>query len=124
MRWWIWLFFVASSSDAMAQNLCQFVAGAIVIASDGKYLGRISNQYDADSIMNEYGNHGSQYSASSIWNQYGTYGGQYSDKSPFNQYTSTPPVLVKNDRAIARLTTNRSLSATINPFALKACEFY
>lgn len=107
-----------------AQDLCQIISGASVIADDGKFLGKLTSQYSSDSILNEYGTHGSQYSSDSIWNQYGTYGSAYSSLSPFNQYTSTPPVLVKSGKVIARLTANKNLRGALTPYVVKSCEFY
>ena len=112
------------SSLALAQNLCQYVAGAKVISDDGKFLGTIEGRYSGDSIFNEYGTYGSKYSGDSIWNEYGTYGGKYSSSSPFNDYTSSAPMLIKNNQVIARLTTNKFLQNAINPYALKNCTFY
>jgi hypothetical protein len=112
------------SSLALAQNLCQYVAGAKVISDDGKFLGTIESNYSGDSIFNEYGTYGSKYSGDSIWNEYGSYGGKYSSSSPFNDYTSSAPMLIKNNQVIARLTTNKFLQNAVNPYALKNCTFY
>jgi hypothetical protein len=109
----------AFSINAYPQNVCQIIAGAVIIAHDGKYLGKLSNKYEAESVLNEYGTHGSKYSAQSIWNEYSTYGSEYSNISPFNQYTNSPPKLVKNGKAIAHLTVNRNLQAPLNPFFYK-----
>lgn len=77
---------------ALAEEVCDVVKGAVLIAQDDKntYLGKISNAYDSDSIFNEYGTYGSPYNSASIWNQYGTFGGEYSNHSPHNSYTSKP----------------------------------
>lgn len=112
------------SSLALAQNLCQYVAGAKVISDDGKFLGTIEGRYSGDSIFNEYGTYGSKYSGDSIWNEYGSYGGKYSSSSPFNDYTSSAPMLIKNNQVIGRLTTNKFLQNAVNPYALKNCTFY
>jgi hypothetical protein len=122
-RWAALVLLIIASAPIHAQDLCQIIAGASVIADDGKFLGRLTNSYSADSILNEYGTHGSEYSSESIWNQYGQYGGQYSNQSPFNQYTSTPPLLVKGGKAIARLTVNNNLRGAINPYIVKTCDF-
>ena len=111
-------------NSSHAQNICQLVAGASVIASDGRYLGRVASNYDSESIFNEYGQFGGKYSSTSIWNEYGQYGGSYSSNSPFNPYTSTPPLLVQDGRAIAHLTVNSSLQAAVNPNFLRTCTFY
>jgi len=107
-------------SLSQASDICELIGGASIVAHDGTYLGRISSE----SVLNEDSNYGSQYSDTSIWNQYGTYGGQYSDLSPFNKYTSTPPLLMKNGKAIAHLTTNKFVEAPVNPYILKTCSYY
>lgn len=59
------------------------------------YLGCLNcNDYDVNSIWNEYGTYGNSYALNSIWNEYGTYGSEYSSYSPFNAYTLNPPVVV------------------------------
>ena len=42
---------IAISSLVFAQNVCQYVAGAKVVAEDGKYLGTIESKYSSDSIL-------------------------------------------------------------------------
>ena len=117
------LFFALTCNAAIAQSACEIIAGCTIIADDGTLLGRLTNSYSADSILNEYGTHGSTYSSNSIWNEYGTYGGKYSNQSPFNEYTSTPPMIIKQGRPIARLTVNKSLRGALNPYVVKTCDF-
>lgn len=114
---------ICSSSIVYAQNFCQIVSGASVIAEDGTFLGKLTNQYSSDSVLNEYGSHGSQYSSESIWNQYGSYGSEYSSQSPFNRYTFSPPILVKGGKVIGHLTVNKSVKAAVNPHIVKSCDF-
>lgn len=111
------------ASAARAQDLCQLIEGASVIADDGKFLGKVANQYSSDSILNEYGTHGSPYSSDSIWNQYGQYGGAYSSLSPFNPNTSSPPMLIKRGKVIALLSVNKSFRGALNPYIVKSCDF-
>jgi len=77
---------------ANAEEICDTVKGAVLVAQDDKntYLGKITNPYDSDSIFNEYGTYGSEYNSASIWNQYATFGSEYSSYSPHNSYSSTP----------------------------------
>jgi hypothetical protein len=117
-------FFFVFSTLSYGQSMCQTIAGATLVAQDGQYLGRISNRYDSESVLNEYGEYGSKYSATSIWNEYGMYGGKYSSSSPFNQFTSSPPVVVRDGKPIAYLTVNSTLSGALTPYVLKSCEFY
>jgi hypothetical protein len=111
-------------SAAPANDICSIIVGATIVADDGTYLGKISNQYDSDSILNEYGSYGSQYSSNSIWNEYGSYGGKYSSSSPFNEYSSSPPNIIKNGQIIGYLTTNQYLGSALNPYVIKSCKFY
>lgn len=69
---------------------------AILYSHDATtFLGLVSSScFDADSIVNRFGNYGSPYSATSISNEFGDYGSPYSNKSAFNQYASGPPVIL------------------------------
>lgn len=67
-------------------------------SSHNVYLGCLTcNNYDKNSIWNEYGTYGSSYNSKSIWNQYGTYGSEYNSFSPWNKYSSNPPIVVDKD---------------------------
>lgn len=107
-----------SAPLAAQSSTCSGFSGASIIADDGEYLGSFTNEYNSNSVFNKYGTYGSKYSSNSIWNDYGTYGGKYSSKSPFNPYTTTPPYLVKNGEAFARLTVNKYLNGAVNPMFL------
>ena len=88
-------------------NNLDYLEGAIIIANDNEYLGKISkSQFDPDSINNQFGTYGSQFSAYSIFNNFGTYGSEFSSLSPFNKFTSTPPKIYKENIFIAYLTVN------------------
>ena len=88
-------------------NNLDYLEGAIIIANDNQYLGKISkSQFDSDSINNQFGTYGSQFSAYSIFNNFGTYGSEFSSLSPFNKFTSTPPKIYKENIFIAYLTVN------------------
>jgi hypothetical protein len=65
-----------------------------IIASDGMFLGTLNqNEYDSNSIYNQYGKYGSPYNTACIFNKYSNYGSDYSDKSPFNPYANNAPGL-------------------------------
>ena len=72
------------------------------------YLGCLNcNNYDSNSIWNEYGIYGSSYNSKSIWNPYSTYGHSYNSDSPWNLYGSNPPVVVdKSGNFYGYLTVN------------------
>ena len=81
------------------------------------YLGCLNcNQYDSNSIWNEYGTYGNQYNTNSIWNEYGTFGSEYSSFSPWNEYASYPPVIVDEDG-------NFYGYLTVNEFNNKRADF-
>ena len=98
--------------------------GAIVVTKDAlnnetKILGKIEDEYSLDSIFNEYGLNGSEYSLDSIWNQYGLYGGKHALLSPFNEYSTSPPAIIKDNKIIGYLTTNKLTHKAVDPNWLK-----
>ena len=95
---------------------------AVIMADDGNhtYLGEISSQFKPKSIFNAFGRYGSEFQADSIWNEFGRYGSEFMQYSAFNDFTSSPPMIVKNNTIIGRLTTNEALINAINPNLLKA----
>ena len=104
-----------------ASSFCEDIRGARVVAEDGTYLGKIDHSYEPDSIFNDYGTYGSKYSADSIWNKYGQYGGKYAVNSPFNKYTTAPPTIYTTNDKTAKLTVNKYLPYTVNPYRARAC---
>lgn len=115
-------FVVALSSAVIAEEVCDIVRGATLIAQNDEntYLGKLINSYDSNSIFNDYGTYGSEYNSLSIWNQYATFGSEYSSYSPHNKYTSTPPMIIKNGKIIGYLSANKSMKSSISPNLLKA----
>lgn len=105
-----------------ANDVCDIVRGAKVIAQDSKntYLGEVSNSYNTDSIFNEYGTYGSEYNDKSVFNSYGNFGNEYNQYSATNSYSSEPPMLIKNQKVIGYLSTNKDIQGTISPALLKA----
>jgi hypothetical protein len=56
-------------------------------APDGTYLGNLNtNQFDPNSVSNQYGQYGSRYSPNSINNPFGQYGSPYSPNGVRNPY--------------------------------------
>jgi hypothetical protein len=93
----------------------------VMYSNDGAiYLGKLtSNEFDSDSIFNEFGSYGGKFSEKSIFNEFGTYGGKYSDQSPFNEYASKPPVVIENGKVTGHLTINTAFKDAISPVGLK-----
>lgn len=116
------------TKDFLEQILAQLYAeqakettghnGSYLIAEDGQLLGKITdNQYDSDSILNQYGPYGSRYSNTSIFNPYSPYGSQYGAHSINNPYCVVPPKLYINGRLLGRVTINRNIPNRIAPEA-------
>lgn len=95
--------------------------GASIIADDEEhtFLGKMSNEVATDSIFNDVGRYGSKVSPTSIWNEVGRFGGQVGRYSPFNQVSSSPPLIVKDEKVVGRLTVNRVIRGAVDPNWLK-----
>ena len=104
-------------------NLCSQIAGASIFASDGQYLGRLTNRFDPQSAFNEFGLYGSKYQANSTNNRYGQYGSPYGSKSAWNPYASSPPILYKNNVALAYYTVNTFKTPYVSPAYAAQCNF-
>jgi hypothetical protein len=100
--------------------------GARVISDEDepRFLGVIADEFDTDSIFNEFGRYGNPFALYGIWNEFGSYGGQFASKSPFNSFTSTPPLLLKKGKVISRLTVNRQIADAVDPNWLKSVYSY
>lgn len=110
-------------------SICTQIAGSLVYGFDvvsgtyATYIGRLTNQFDLQSIYNQFGTYGSQFSSLSMNNQFSTWGSQFSAQSAFNQFASNPPILVKNGVALAYFTINQFKSPYVTPAFAAACTF-
>lgn len=109
---------------ALEIKMVQKYKGSIVVSynsitKESTFIGRIENQFSSDSIFNEVGRYGSEVSSTSIWNEVGRYGSEVSSCSSFNEIASNPPIIIKNDQIIGRLTVNKIISDGINPYLLR-----
>lgn len=94
----------------------QIKSGLHLVGSDGTYLGKLTtNEYDPDSVFNEYGDYGSEYSDTSIWNEFCPYGSDFSNKSAFSDFATKPPIIVHNGEAIGYLTKNDFKQNALDP---------
>jgi len=85
------------------------------------FIGAIANEYDSDSIANEYGA-GNEYKSDSIMNEYARFGSKYSSTSAFNDYASKPPIIINNSYEFAGyLTTNDYKTPNINTYEAISC---
>ena len=112
-------------NQAKASTLdCYQVDGMAIFGykyGEWKFIGAIANEYNSDSIANEYGA-GSKYNSDSIFNEYGSYGSKYSSYSAFNDYASNPPIIVSdNYKLVGYLTTNDYKTPNINTYEAVAC---
>jgi len=80
----------------------------------------LSNEFDSESIFNEFGKYGNEFSPNSIWNEFSTFGNEFNSYSPFNEFSSTPPKIIKDGHIIAYLTTNNSIDGAVSPKILLA----
>jgi hypothetical protein len=85
-------------------------------AGDGTFLGKLTpNQFDQDSIFNQFGTYGNQFSPSSIFNQFSKYGNQFNPLSPFNEFSNNPPKLFVKGKFVAFLTKNKFKKPRVDP---------
>jgi hypothetical protein len=99
------------------------MAGGTVYAQDGTYLGRLTNAFDSQSILNTFGSFGSQFSSTSMYNTFSQYGSQFATYSAYNSFTNTPPVLYVNSVAAAYVTKNTFKTPHIDPDFLRSCTY-
>jgi glutaredoxin-related protein len=94
---------------------------SFLIANDNEYLGKLtSNEYDSDSLLNQFGPYGNEFSPKSIFNEFGTYGSEFSSLSPFNKFTSTPPKIFVDGQFYGHLTVNELIfGKKISPISVK-----
>lgn len=98
---------------------------SFLLASDGQFLGKLClNNFDAESILNEFGPYGSKFSNTSIYNQFSMYGSQFSSLSPFNLYTSTPPTIYLRGNRVGYLSVNKFIMNTVDPQQLRNWMMY
>jgi uncharacterized protein YjdB len=108
---------------APTSSICTTIAGASVYGDDNEYLGRFTNTFDSQSVLNEFGAYGSPYRSTSTNNTYGTYGSPYSSLSARNPYASRPPRIIKNGVFLAYYTTNSSRTPGVSPAYAMTCSF-
>lgn len=114
---------VVTNRPSTSTNLCTLIGGGRIVAADAQFLGSLTNKYNGESVLNQYGNYGSAYSSTSIYNKYGDYGSPYSSKSAYNPYTSSPPRILFSDGTFLWLTVNTSFASnsSVHPDFLKTC---
>ncbi len=114
---------ISSGGGGGVSLTCAGVAGGVILAQDGTYLGKLSNRFDTQSILNTFGSYGSQFSSTSIYNQFSQYGSQFAPYSAYNEFSTKPPILYVNNAAVAYISKNTFKTPRIDPDVLKACTF-
>ncbi len=111
---------VSRSSGSGTDVVCE-LSDAKIFAQDkeGTYLGKICNEYDSESIFNEFGRYGSEFGTNSIWNKLSEYGNQHSAFSPFNPTALNPPKIVKEGKVIGFLSIRNLGAPAFSPLYLK-----
>lgn len=106
------------------KSLVDLIRDSKIIAQDDEntYLGNLSNEFNSESIFNEFGSYGNKFSSKSIWNEFSTFGNEFNAYSPFNKFSFKPPMLIKKSKIIGYLTTNKSISDGVSPNLLKALK--
>ncbi len=106
-----------SGGRATPVDVLALLEGARVVASDGQFLGVLTqNEFNSDSILNEFGRYGGEFSRTSIFNEFGRYGGEFSSLSPFNEFTSTPPTIISSQgEFLGYLTKNQFKAPAVDP---------
>lgn len=108
---------------APTSSICSTIAGASIYGDDNEYLGRFTNQFDTQSVLNEFGAYGSPYRSTSTNNTFGTYGSPYSSLSARNPYASRPPRIIKNGAFLAYYTANSFKTPAVSPAYAMTCSF-
>jgi hypothetical protein len=105
-------------------ELVNYLRNSKIIAQDSEntYLGKLSNKFDSESIFNEIGKYGNEFSLNSILNEFSRFGNEFNSYSPFNEFSSTPPMIIKNGKIIAYLTTNDLIDGAVSPKILLALK--
>ncbi len=106
---------------ALTIKVIRKYGGARIVSDErrSQYLGTICDEFDSESVFNEFQNYGSPFNAQSIWNEYGNYGGFFALQSPFNPTASNPPLIMKENKVLGRLTINRTVPDAVDPHWLK-----
>lgn len=103
---------------------CYQVDGKAIFGYDGsewEYIGAIGNEFNRNSIANEFGA-GNEFKSSSIFNEFGKYGSEFRSSSAFNDLASNPPIIVSDDyKFVGYMTTNDFKTPNINTYEAVAC---
>jgi hypothetical protein len=108
-----------------AKNLtCWDIDGMSIFgykSSEYIYIGSIANNFNINSIANEFG-WGSKFKLNSIMNNFGSFGSKFSSYSAFNELASNPPIIInRNHEFVGYLTINNFKAPSVNTYVAIAC---
>ncbi|MBN1846760.1 MAG: hypothetical protein JW810_13835 [Sedimentisphaerales bacterium] len=88
-----------------------------IVAQDGHFLGNlIPDEFDPNSLFNEFGVYRSETDDRSLFNEFGPYGDDFSDLSACNAWADKPPKIYDTEgNFIAHLSANRDIPNRIDP---------
>jgi len=120
----IFTFLVAIHVVKASTLSCWDVDGMAIFGykyGEWKFIGAIANEFDSDSIANEFGA-GNEFSSDSIFNEFGSFGSEFSSYSAFNEFANNPPIIVNdNYKFVGYLTINEFKTPNINTYEAIAC---
>ncbi len=97
----------------------QLIGESYIETQDGTFLGKLNpNQFDQESIFNQFAPYGNKFSQSSIFNKFSPYGNQFSKLSAYNKFTRSPPRIIVEGSFFAYLTVNKTIKPRIDPSGL------
>lgn len=96
--------FIAAPASARHKFMeCAAVSNAQILASDGTFLGALTEASRADSVLNKSGRYGSKLASNGLWNPNSAYGSISSDKSPMNGQSGRPATVLKDGKEVGKL---------------------
>ncbi len=108
------------SSSALNQPNFKNLIGATIVAQDNHFLGNLQfDEFDPNSLFNEFSVYRSETNKKSLFNEFGKYGDEFSDLSAFNPDADKPPKIINPEgKFIAYLTKNADVSPRVDPQGL------
>lgn len=103
---------------------CESVDGMAIFGYDyngWKFIGAIANEFDSDSIANEFGA-GNEFKSDSIFNEFGRFGNEFGSYSAFNEFASNPPIIINDGyKFVGYLTVSDFKTPNINTYEAMSC---
>ena len=107
---------LAGNISETAGEVRRLKGESYIEAGDGTFLGKLNpNNFDTESIFNQFGEYGNGFSPSSIFNPFSKYGNQFNVLSPYNQFSTNTPRLYVSGQFVAFLTKNEIMHPRVDP---------